>query len=120
ALAISFPAPKVIDPNGIDVSEGGLAALKIVAGSVKAASGRVRIKARASAAPPPKELKGLFHTAGEMHAVRAARVMGAVEAAGVPPENVSIVGQADKGAAHARGKKAAAAPDRVELEVEPE
>jgi hypothetical protein len=119
ALAISFPGPKVIDANGIDVSEGGLAALKIVGNTVKGAGARVRIKARASAAAPPRELKALFHTAGEMQAVRAARVMSALEEAGVAPESISIVGQADKAAAHARGKKAAPA-DHLDIEVEPE
>jgi len=121
-LAISFPANKVIDPNGIDVSEAGLATLKILAVSAKGAGARVRIKARASAAAPPRELKALFHTAGEMQAVRAARVMSALEEAGVAPENVTIVGQADKGGAHPRaGKKGAGGPpDRLDIEVEPE
>jgi len=122
-MAVSFPANKVIDPNGIDVSEGGLAALKIMAGAAKSAGARVRVRARASAAPPPRELKALFHTAGEMQAVRAARVMSALEEAGIVPENVSIVGQADKGGPKPRAgnkKGAGAPPDRLDIEVEPE
>jgi hypothetical protein len=79
----------------------------------------VRIKARASSAPPPRERKGLFHSAGEMQAVRAARVMSALEDAGISPEAVGIVGQAEKVPPHTRGKKAAP-PDRLDIEVEPE
>jgi hypothetical protein len=122
ALLVSFPAARVIDANGIDVSESGLAAMKILAGGVKKGAARARVRARASAAAPPRELKNLFHTAGEMQAVRAARVMSALEDAGVAPEHVSIVGQADKAPAapRARGKKAPAAPDRLDIEVEPE
>jgi hypothetical protein len=121
ALLVSFPAARVIDPNGIDVSESGLAALKILAGAAKKGAARARVRARASAAPPPRELKSLFHTAGEMQAVRAARVMSALEDAGLAPEQVTIVGQADKTPApRARGKKAPAAPDRLDIEVEPE
>lgn len=124
ALSISFPSAKAIDPNGIDVSEAGLAALKVLAGGVKGQGARVRVKARASSAPPPRELKALFHSAGEMQAVRAARVMSALEEAGLAPELVSIVGQPEKsgGGGHAaRGKKGAAAPpERLDIEVEPE
>lgn len=121
-LQVSFPAGKVIDPNGIDVSEAGLAALKILAGVVKKEGARARIKARSSAAAPPRELKSLFHTAGEVQAVRAARVMSALEDAGVSPERITIIGAAaqDKGG-HARGKKGGAAPpDRLDVEVQPE
>jgi hypothetical protein len=120
ALLVSFPASRVIDPNGIDVSEAGTAAFKILVGAVKKSGARARIKARASAAPPPRELKGLFHTAGEMQAVRAARVMSALEDAGLAPDHVMIVGQTEKTSAqHARGKKAPP-PDRLDIEVEPE
>jgi hypothetical protein len=119
SLQISFPAAKVIDPNGIDVSEAGLGVLRAVAGEVKGVHGKVRVRARASSAPPPRELKSLFHSAGEMQAVRAARVMSALEGAGLAPESVSIVGQAEKAGGHARGKKAAV-PDRLDIEVEPE
>ncbi len=123
-LQVTFPVPKVIDANGIDVSDAGQAALKILAGAAKKEEAKVRIVARTSSAPPPKELKNLFHTAGEMRTVRAARVMSALEEAGLPPAKVSIVGEADKPtkAARARGKKGAAAlpPDHLELQVEPE
>jgi len=34
-LLVSFPVPKVIDANGMDVSEAGQAALKILAGAAK-------------------------------------------------------------------------------------
>jgi hypothetical protein len=118
-LSVSFPAAKVIDPNGIDVSEGGMAALRILAGSVKSASGHVRIKARASSAAPPRELKGLFHSAGEMQAVRAARVMSALEDAGIAPDALTIVGEPEKPTPRARGKKGAPA-DRLDIQVEPE
>jgi len=121
ALDVSFPANKMIDANGIDVSDGGMAAVKILAEAAKRESAKVRIRARSSAAAPPKELRSLFRTAGEMNAVRAARVMSSFENAGVAPARVTIVGDVDKGGAKARGKKPGAAPaDRVELEIEPE
>jgi hypothetical protein len=120
-LLVTFPVPKVIDANGMDVSETGQAALKILAGAAKKENAKVRVVARTSSAQPPKELRSLFHTAGEMRVVRAARVMSALEDAGLPPLALGIVGEADKPAPHARGKKAAAAPpERLELQVEPE
>jgi hypothetical protein len=121
-LSVSFPASKLIDANGIDVSDGGMAAMKILAEAAKKESARVRIRAKSSSAPPPKELRSLFRTSGEMNAVRAARVMSSLQTAGVQPSRVTIVGDADKSAPRpARGKKGAAAPssDRVELELEP-
>ena len=112
---------KLIDANGIDVSDGGMAAIKILAEATKKEGAKVRIRARSSAAAPPKELRSLFRTAGEMNAVRAARVMSSFQNAGVAPARVTIVGDVDKGGAKARGKKPGAAPaDRVELEIEPE
>jgi hypothetical protein len=117
-LSISFGASKLIDKNGIDVSDGGAAALKIIAGAAKKEGASIKIKARSSAAAPPKELRALFHTAGEMNAVRAARMMSSLEGAGLAPGRVTIVG--DSGGKGARGKKAAPPPDRVELELQPE
>jgi flagellar motor protein MotB len=123
-LRVSFPVAKVIDANGMDVSETGQAALKILAGAAKKEEAKVRVVARTSSAPPPKELRSLFHTAGEMRAVRAARVMSALEDAGLPPTQLMIVGESDKPGprAHGKGKKAAAAPpgDQLDLQVEPE
>lgn len=65
-----------------------------------------------------------------MRAVRAARVMSALEDAGLAPAQLGIVGEADKPAPRSRGKqnpqgkqgkKAAAAPaDQLDLQVEPE
>jgi hypothetical protein len=87
------------------------------------------VVARTSSAPPPKELRSLFHTAGEMRAVRAARVMSALEDAGLPPTQLTIVGEADKPAPRAHGKgpqgkqgkkTAAPAADQLDLQVEPE
>ena len=75
----------------------------------------MRIRARSSSAPPPKELRSLFRTAGEMNAVRAARVMSSLQSAGVQPARVTIVGDAaDKSAPRAppRGKKGGAPPRR--------
>lgn len=118
-LQISFGAAKLIDKNGIDVSDAGLAALKIIAGAARKEGASVKIHARSSAATPPKELRGLFHTAGEMNAVRAARMMSSLEAAGLSPGKVTIVGDAGS-SGKGRGKKAAPAPDRVELELLPE
>jgi hypothetical protein len=117
-LVVSFAAEKIIDTNGIDVSEGGVAALKILAGSLKSAGAKARILARASSASPPKELKSLFHSAGELHAVRAARLLSALEDAGLPPGAVSIGGEADR-PSRARGKKSPAS-DRVDIQVEPQ
>ncbi len=124
-LRVSFPVAKVIDANGMDVSETGQAALKILAGAAKKEDAKVRVVARTSSAPPPKELRSLFHTAGEMRAVRAARVMSALEDAGLPAGAAG-----DRRASptsrppHARGKakKGAAAPpaDQLDLQVEPE
>jgi hypothetical protein len=121
-LLVSFPVPKVIDANGMDVSEAGQAALKILAGAAKKEDAKVRVVARTSSAQPPKELRSLFHTAGEMRTVRAARVMSALEDAGLAPAALGIVGEADKPAPRARGKKAAAAqpPEHLDLQVEPE
>jgi len=121
-LAVTFPVAKVIDANGMDVSEAGQAAMKILAGAAKKEDAKVRVVARTSSAAPPKELRSLFHTAGEMRAVRAARVMSALEEAGLPAAKVAIIGEGDKPAPHARGKKAAAAQtgDHLELQVEPE
>ena len=122
-LAVSFPAAKMIDANGIDVSDGGMAAIKIIAETAKKEGAKLRIRARSSAAAPPKELRSLFRTAGEMNAVRAARVMSSLEHAGVAPARITIFGDvAEKGQARpARGRKPAApTADRVELEIEPE
>jgi hypothetical protein len=126
AVQVSFLANKVIDANGIDVSDGGLAALKILAGAVKKEGGKVRVRARSSSAPPPKDLRSLFRTAGEMNAVRAARVMSALEGAGLAPSQLTIFGDvpdrsAGAVAARSKGKKgaSAASPDHVELEIEP-
>jgi hypothetical protein len=122
-LHVSFLAPKVIDANGIDVSETGQAALKILAGAATKEEAKVRIAVRSSSAQPPKELRSLFHTAGEMRAVRAARVMSALEEAGLPATHLEIVGEADRPPPRApRGKKAQAQlpPDHLDLEVEPE
>jgi hypothetical protein len=118
-LVVSFPADKIIDTNGIDVSEGGVAALKILAENLKKSSAKARILARASSAPPPKELKNLFHSSGELHAVRAARLLSALEDAGLAPTAVVIAGEAEKPAPRARGKKPAPVPDRVDVQVEP-
>ena len=121
-LSVSFPAAKIIDANGIDVSDGGMAAVKILAEAAKKEGAKVRIRAKSSSAPPPKELRSLFRTAGEMNAVRAARVMSSLQSAGIQPSRVTIVGDADKSAPRAaKGKKGAGAPssDRVELELEP-
>jgi hypothetical protein len=121
-LAVSFPVAKVIDANGMDVSDAGQAAMKILAGAAKKEDAKVRVVARTSSAAPPKELRSLFHTAGEMRTVRAARVMSALEDAGLPAAQVGIIGEADKPAPRGRGKKAAAAApgDHLELQVEPE
>jgi hypothetical protein len=117
-LLIAFPADKLIDKNGIDVSEAGNTALKIVAGAVKKAGAKARVVSRASNAAPPKELKSLFHSAGELHTVRAARVMSSLVDAGLAPSAVSIVGQSEKGSARGKGKKAPPA-ERLDIEVEP-
>jgi flagellar motor protein MotB len=125
-LRVSFPVGKVIDANGMDVSEAGQAAMKILAGAAKKEDAKVRVVARTSSAPPPKELRSLFHTAGEMRAVRAARVMSALEDAGLPPAQLGIVGEADKPAPRARGKQgkkgavAALPADQLDLQVGPE
>jgi hypothetical protein len=119
-LVVSFPAEKVIDTNGIDVSEGGATALKIFAGAVKKAGAKAHVVARASAAPPPKELKSLFHSVGELNAVRTARVMSALVDAGLAPATVSIVGDVEKAAPKARGKKAPPPPERLDIQVEPQ
>jgi hypothetical protein len=120
-LQVVFPVAKVIDANGMAVSDAGQAALKILAGAAKKEDAKIRVVARTSSASPPKELKNLFHTAGEMRTVRAARVMSALEDAGMPPAQLAIVGEADKASGRARGKKGAApAADRLELQVEPE
>jgi hypothetical protein len=121
-VGVTFPAARLIDANGIDVSDAGLPAIKILAETIKKEASKIRIHARASTAPPTKELRSLCRNAGEMNAIRAARVMSELQHAGVSPGRITIVGDvAEKGQARAaRGKKAGAAPaDRVELEIEP-
>jgi hypothetical protein len=128
ALLVSFPAAKMIDSNGIDVADSGLAAIKILAGATKDAGAKARVKARSSAAPPPRELKSLFRTMGEVGAVRAARVMSALVDAGLEPDRVSIVGEgrgaagAGRGRSQGRGRRAQPAheADRVDIEIEPQ
>lgn len=119
-LVVSFPTEKVIDTNGIDVSEGGATALKIFAGAVKKAGSKAHVVSRASAAPPPKELKSLFHSTGELNAVRSARVMSALVDSGLAPATVSIVGDVEKAAPKPRGKKAPPPPERLDIQVEPQ
>jgi hypothetical protein len=55
-----------------------------------------------------------------MRAVRAARVMSALEDAGLPPAQVGIIGGAEKPAPRARGKKPAPPVDRLDIQVEPQ
>ena len=109
-VGVSFPAAKLIDANGIDVSDAG------TGGDQDPRRRRPRRRAprcasarASSAAPPPKELRSLFRTAGEMNAVRAARVMSSLEHAGVAPARITIVGDVREGPAAraARGKKGA-------------
>jgi hypothetical protein len=136
-LHVSLSPDKAIDRTGIDVSGEGSAALKILAGSMKRNGTVARIKARFSSAPAPKQLRSLFGTVGEVSAVRAARVMSALENAGVAPDHLTIVGDNDSGKetpkapptrAGRRGRRAAAAAaaaaaasssDRLDIEVEP-
>ena len=44
--ASAFPPRKLIDANGIDVSDAGMAAMKILAGAAKKEGAKVRIRAR--------------------------------------------------------------------------
>ena len=108
-LDVSFPADKMIDANGIDVSDAGMAAIKILAEATKKESAKVRIRARVSSAAAPKELRSLFRTAGEMNAVRAARVMSSLQTRGrgARAHHHRRRRRQGRGAA-ARGKKAAA------------
>ena len=140
-LLVSLAPDKAIDRNGIDVSGEGNAALKILAGAMKRNGTVARIKAPFGIAPAPKQLRSLFGTVGEVAAVRAARVMSALESAGVAPERLTIVGgaespnanEAPKLPAHGgrRGRRAAMAAaaaaaaatgssnERLDIEVEP-
>jgi hypothetical protein len=118
-------ADRAVDKNGIDVSGEGSAVLKILAGTVKKSGSSVRIKARFGTAPAPKQLRSLFGTVGEVSAVRAARVMSALQGIGLAPERLSIVGEAEKAKSGGGGKgkrgaaAAAAGTDRLDLEIEP-
>jgi len=123
-------ADRAVDKNGIDVSSEGNAVLRVLAGTVKKTESRVRIKARFGSAPAPKQLRSLFGTVGEVSAVRAARVMSVLQGAGVVPERLSIVGEAEKDAGKdkerekpktgGKGKKSSGAgADRLDIEVEP-
>jgi hypothetical protein len=120
-LSVSFPAAKVIAANGIDLSTAGMAALKILAATAKKQDANVRIRARASAAQPPKPLRRSFHSTGELRAARAARVMTALEDAGMGPTHVQIVGQPEKPPARTtRSRKPPPPPaDHLEFELEP-
>ncbi|HVR62279.1 MAG TPA: hypothetical protein VMU50_10295 [Polyangia bacterium] len=125
-VAVSFPADKIVDSNGIDVSPAGQTALKVLAGALKKNGGAARVKAVFGNGPPPKDLRALFKTEGELSAVRAARVMSALYDAGVAPDHLSTTGEAEKPLPRppARGKKAAPPPapppDRLDIQVDPE
>jgi outer membrane protein OmpA-like peptidoglycan-associated protein len=124
-VALSFPADKIIDSNGIDVSASGQTTLKVLAGVLKKSGGSAHVKAQLNGVAPPKDLRTLFRTAGEMSAVRAARVMSVLHDSGVAPDHLSTFGEAEKAPPRppARGKKApppAPAPDRVDIQVDPE
>jgi hypothetical protein len=133
-MLISLAPEKSIDKNGIDVSGEGAAVLKILAGAIKRGNAVVHIKARFGSGPAPKQLRSLFGTTGEVSAVRAARVMSALEGAGLPPERLTIVGAPEsssdaprplpRGSSRRRRAAAAAAAattteDRLDIEVEP-
>lgn len=137
-LLVSLAPDKAIDRNGIDVSGEGIAALKILAGAMKRNGTVARIKAPFGTAPAPKQLRSLFGTVGEVAAVRAARVMSALESAGVAPEHLTIVGGAEsenakdapksppprggrrnRRAAAAAAAAAASSTERLDIEVEP-
>ena len=96
-MLVSLSPDKAIDRNGIDVSGEGNAALKILAGAMKRNGTVARIKAPFGAAPAPKQLRSLFATVGEVAAVRAARVLSALESAGVAPDRLTIVGESESG-----------------------
>ena len=108
-MLVSLSPDKAIDRNGIDVSGEGNAALKILAGAMKRNGTVARIKAPFGAAPAPKQLRSLFGTVGEVAAVRAARVMSALESAGVAPDHLTIVGESEIGG---EGRAQAAAGPR--------
>jgi hypothetical protein len=100
-----------------------------------------RIKSPFGAAPAPKQLRSLFATVGEVAAVRAARVLSALEGAGVAPDRLTIVGESEPAAKDApkpppvrgsrKGRRAAMAAaaaaaaaaasgnERLDIEVEP-
>jgi hypothetical protein len=134
-LRVSLAPEKAIDKNGIDVSSEGTAVLKILAGAIKRSGGTARIKAKFGSGPAPKQLRSLFGTTGEVAAVRAARVMSVLESAGLPPDHLSIVGEAEspdeapkppprtmsrrRRAAAAAAAAAATMYDRLDIEVEP-
>jgi flagellar motor protein MotB len=123
-IAMSLPVDKIIDTNGIDVSEPGRALLKIFAGVVKNTPGGIKIKARFSPAPPVKELRELFKTAGELSAVRSARVMSVLNDAGLAPDRLTIIGEAERPRPVPKLKKGMVPPppptERVDIEIEPE
>jgi hypothetical protein len=84
----------------------------------------VHIKARFGTAPAPKQLRSLFSTVGEVSAVRAARVMSFLQSAGVSPERLSIVGEAEKDKpkppSSGKSKKlSGGGAERLDIEVEP-
>ncbi len=138
-LLVSLAPDKAIDRNGIDVSGEGTAALKILAGAMKRNGTVARIKAPFGAAPAPKQLRSLFGTVGEVAAVRAARVMSALESAGVAPDHLTIVGEPEAAAkdtpkapptrgrsrrqraamAAAAAATASSSNERLDIEVEP-
>ncbi|HET6284025.1 MAG TPA: hypothetical protein VFH73_23920 [Polyangia bacterium] len=123
-IAMSLPVDKIVDTNGIDVSEQGRALMKIFATTVKGTPGSIKIKARFSASPPAKELRELFKTAGELSAVRAARVMSVLNDSGLPPDRLMITAEAERPRPTPKLKKGQVAPppppERVDIEIEPE
>lgn len=103
-------------PTSTVISAQGEAALKILAGGLKKASFRARVKAKLIPTPPPRDL-AQFKNVGEFAMLRAVRVALALAAGGVAPDRIAAAGEAPGGGAH---KSKSAVPDRLEIEIEPE
>jgi hypothetical protein len=116
-VTVSFPVSAVFEqPTSTAISTGGMTALRVLAASLKRIDSQVRVKARLSSAPPPREL-AQFRNVGEFAMLRAARISLALVDGGVSPGRVAAAGESPGGQAR-KGKTGL--PDRLDIEIEPD
>jgi hypothetical protein len=115
-------AAKMIDANGIDVSDGGMAAIKIIAEAAKQREREDSHPRASSAAAPPKELaQPVSHGRRDERRPRGARdVVARARGRGARAHHHHRRRRRRRRRAGARQEGRARPADRVELEIEPE